>query len=110
MEGRSRKHGGCALLGCYFDWGLNSESGFVLCTGKLTVLSRFWDHVVKPKTLVSEAKASNAGGMDDKRWIHCGCCIKILTVWKIETRAGSKLCLTFNTYIWILEFLFCNAR
>ncbi|KAM7259172.1 hypothetical protein ACFE04_014913 [Oxalis oulophora] len=98
VQGRNtRKLGRCTLLVRPTNDASNSETdGFVPYAGKRTVLS--W--LIDTGTVQSSQKVQYMNrrrknvmleGWVTRDGIHCGCCSKILTVWKFEVHAGSKL-------------------
>ncbi|XP_028771648.1 uncharacterized protein LOC114728858 [Neltuma alba] len=101
---KSRKHGRCTLLIRGSNKGANSESdGFVPYTGKRTVLSWLIDSgtvQLSQKVQYRKRKRVMLEGWITRDGIHCGCCSKILTVYKFEIHAGSKLRQPFqNIYL-----------
>nr|XP_043619008.1 uncharacterized protein LOC122590893 isoform X2 [Erigeron canadensis] len=93
---KSRKIGRGTLLVRGSDKGSNLENGFEAYSGKRTLLSWLVDsgvvHMNEDAKYMNPRKTrAMQKGSITKEGINCGCCSEVVTVFKFEEHAGSKL-------------------
>lgn len=105
LQGRSRKHKGCALLARSSNKEANGGSDTLTpYAGKRTVLSWLIDSGTVPMNArVQYMNRRHTHAMLDgwvtRDGIHCCCCSEIVTVPKFEVHAGSKLRQPFQNIV-----------